>query len=180
MTEMESLTNEVINGRMTLQEVSNKIDTYLSELEAKLLDDLKKTQQEIEETTQELNKAIAMGDLSENAEFSAAVKQLKELRIAYVTINTRLNAIGSNRKKSNYQHIGLIVVGTTVQLHDEVNNIDYVFKLFPENISDVNNGIIDSLSRIGKAIFRKEKGQTVIVEDHMTGFLITYRIVDLY
>jgi transcription elongation factor GreA len=93
----------------------------------------------------EIKKAVAMGDLSENAEYHMA-KQRQEF------VNARLGQL-KNR----------IAFGSTVLVYDSTKDEEIEYKLVTSEESDVNQGLISTTSPIGRGLVGKQVGDTAVV-----------------
>ena len=129
----------------------------------------KKLQEEIAALEHELNhelpaelkKAVALGDLSENAEYHMA-KQRQEF------VKARLRQLGrrlADLSLINLNNIPKDKVGqvTTVKVYDNDNGEELQYKLVTSEESDVAAGKISTTSPIGRALLNKKVGDTTVV-----------------
>jgi transcription elongation factor GreA len=129
----------------------------------------KKLQEEIQilehelnvELPRELKKAVAMGDLSENAEYHMA-KQRQEF------VRARLDQL--KRRVSDLSMINMnniprdrAALGSTVLIYDATKGEEIEYKLVTSEESDVKKGLISTSSPIGKAMMGKKVGDTAMV-----------------
>ena len=129
----------------------------------------KKLQKEIQvlehelnvELPRELKKAVAMGDLSENAEYHMA-KQRQEF------VRARLNQL--KKRVSDLSMINMnniprdrAALGSTVLIFDATKGEEIEYKLVTSEESDVTKGLISTSSPIGRAMMGKKVGDTAIV-----------------
>jgi transcription elongation factor GreA len=130
---------------------------------------VKKLQEEIQaleyelnnELPQELKRARAMGDLSENAEYimakqrqdivAARLGQLRK-RLANLSL-VNLNNIPTDR----------IAFGSRVVLYDVDRGTNVEYKLVTSEEADVARGLISTTSPIGRSLIGKQVGDTVKV-----------------
>jgi transcription elongation factor GreA len=113
------------------------------------------------ELPRELKKAVALGDLSENAEYHMA-KQRQEF------VKARLRQLGKriadlsliNLSNIPKDKVGL---GSTVRVYDNVKNEEMEYKLVTSEESDVAAGKISTTSPIGRALLNKKPGDTALV-----------------
>jgi transcription elongation factor GreA len=113
------------------------------------------------ELPNELKRARALGDLSENAEYimakqrqdyvSARLAQLKK-RLADLSL-INLNNIPKDR----------IAFGTRVVLYDVDRDTELEYKLVTTEEADVSNGLISTTSPIGRGLMGKKLGDTVTI-----------------
>ena len=109
----------------------------------------------------EIKKAVAMGDLSENAEYHMA-KQRQEF------VNARLGQL--KRRMSELALVNLsniprdrVAFGSKVRVFDNSKEEEIDYKLVTSEESDVAKGLISTTSPIGKALMGKKVGDTAVV-----------------
>ena len=113
------------------------------------------------ELPNELKRARALGDLSENAEYimakqrqdyvGARLAQLKQ-RVADLSL-INLNNIPKDR----------IAFGTRVVLYDVDRDAELEYKLVTSEEADVSKGLISTTSPIGRGLMGKKIGDSVTV-----------------
>jgi transcription elongation factor GreA len=113
------------------------------------------------ELPQEIKKARALGDLSENAEYHMA-KQRQEY------VNARLGQLRKRMGELSMVNLAnipkdKIAFGSTVKVFDNHKNEKLAYKLVTSEESDVNKGLISTTSPIGKALMGKKVGDTATV-----------------
>ena len=134
------------------------------------MEDIKKAleeqikQLEYELTTElpaEIKKAVALGDLSENAEYHSA-KQRQEF------VNARLGQL--KRRMGELAMVNLANIprdrvgfGSTVVVFDTGKDEEITFKLVTSEESDVTKGLISTTSPIGRSLIGKEVGDIATV-----------------
>ena len=121
-------------------------------------------QLEYELTTElpaEIKKAVALGDLSENAEYHSA-KQRQEF------VNARLGQL--KRRMGELAMVNLdniprdrVGLGSTIVVFDSTKDEEITYKLVISEESDVTKGLISTTSPIGRALLGKEIGDTAVV-----------------
>ncbi len=118
-----------------------------------------------------LQKARAMGDLSENSEYSAAREELAfvEGRIQEIEEILKTAQIIENQKK------GIVDIGVKVMV--EINGRKEEFHIVGEFEADPNAKKLSHNSPIGKALLGKKVGDWVEVE--IPAGKIKYKIVDI-
>src|SRR3954467_1499099 len=109
----------------------------------------------------EIKKAVAMGDLSENAEYHMA-KQRQEF------VNARLGQLKKRMAELAMMKMAnipkdKIAFGSTVKVFDNTKNEELEYKLVTSEESDVTKGLISTTSPIGKALLGKRVGDTAVV-----------------
>ncbi len=136
----------------------------------KELDELKtkKRQQAVDR----LSKARAMGDLSENSEYSAAKEQLAfvEGRIQEIEEILKNVEVIENNNQENY-----IQLGSSVTV--EINGKKELFQIVGEFEADPLNKKLSHTSPIGKALIGKKPGDWVEIQ--VPAGKIKYKIVEI-
>ena len=122
------------------------------------------TQLEYELTTElpaEIKKAVALGDLSENAEYHSA-KQRQEF------VNARLGQL--KKRMGELAMVNLANIprnkvgfGSTIVVFDSTKNEELTYKLVTSEESDVAQGLISTTSPIGRSLVGKALGDIATV-----------------
>ena len=131
-------------------------------IKRKLEEEIRALEHELaHELPQEIKKAAAMGDLSENAEYHMA-KQRQEL------VNARLGQL--KRRMSELALVNLanipkdrVAFGSRVRVFDNSKEAEIEYKLVTSEESDVTQGLISTTSPIGKALMGKKVGDSAVV-----------------
>jgi len=121
-------------------------------------------QLEYELTTElpaEIKKAVALGDLSENAEYHMAKQR-------QVFVNARLGQL--KKRMGELSMVNLTNIpkdkvgfGATVTVFDVTKDEEIEYKLVTSEESDVAKGLISTTSPIGRALLGKKVGDTATV-----------------
>src|SRR5579875_720393 len=106
------------------------------------------------ELPNELKRARALGDLSENAEYIMA-KQRQEYVAARLADLSLINL--SNIPKDR------IAFGTRVVLYDVDRDTEVEYKLVTSEEADVSKGLISTTSPIGRGLMGRKLGDTVTI-----------------
>ena len=137
-------------------------NTIPEHIKKKLLDEIRQLEHELaHELPQEIKKAAALGDLSENAEYHMA-KQRQEF------VNARLGQMKKRMGElalvnfSNIPH-DKIAFGSRVTVFDTTKDEELVYKLVTSEESDVQKGLISTTSPIGRALIGKQVGDMATV-----------------
>src|SRR6201986_4874648 len=106
------------------------------------------------ELPKEIKKAVAMGDLSENAEYHMA-KQRQEF------VNARLGQLKKRMGELAMVNLSNIPAdkvgfGTTVTVFDSSKDEEIKYQLVTSEESDVSKGLISTTSPIGRALLGKK------------------------
>jgi transcription elongation factor GreA len=111
------------------------------------------------ELPQELKKAVAMGDLSENAEYQAAKQRQEILNAKLANLRKRLAEVAM----INFEKIprDRVSYGSTVVLYDAQKSAEITYKLVSVEESDIQKGFISTSSPIGKGLLNRQEGDAV-------------------
>jgi transcription elongation factor GreA len=126
-------------------------------IKKKLLAEIEVLEHELNhELPAEIKKAVAMGDLSENAEYhmakerqtfvDARLGQLKR-RMAELSL---VNFSNIPKDKTGF--------GSTVVVYDSVKDVEITYRLVTSEESDVTKGLISTTSPIGRGLVGKRVG----------------------
>ncbi|HUO59642.1 MAG TPA: transcription elongation factor GreA [Candidatus Acidoferrales bacterium] len=131
--------------------VKKKLQEEISALEYELQHELPK----------ELKKAVALGDLSENAEYHMA-KQRQEF------VRARLGQLQKRMADLSLVNMANIprdraALGSTIRVYDSTKEEEIEYKLVTSEETDVTKGLISTTSPIGRALMGKKVGDTTEV-----------------
>jgi transcription elongation factor GreA len=109
----------------------------------------------------EIKKAVALGDLSENAEYHMAKQR-------QVFVNARLGQLKKRMGELAMVNLDNIArdkagFGSTVVVYEEAKGADMTYKLVMSEEADVAKGLISTTSPIGRAMLGKEVGDEVTI-----------------
>ena len=109
-----------------------------------------------------IEEARSFGDLSENAEYAAAKEDQAKLEGKILAMEQQLSKAKSIDSSSiDNSHVS---VGTTVTIQDITHNKEFVYSLVSSEESDPENGLISSVSPVGRALMNKKVGDEVSVK----------------
>ena len=129
----------------------------------------RKLQEEIEtlehelshELPRELKKAVALGDLSENAEYHMAKQRQEYVRARLGQLKKRMADLSLiNMNNIPKDKAGL---GSKVKVYDSTKDEQIEYELVTSEESDVSQGKISTTSPIGRALLNKKVGETTLV-----------------
>jgi transcription elongation factor GreA len=133
------------------EQIKKKLRDELNTLEHELAFDIPK----------EIKKAVAMGDLSENAEYHTAKQRQEYLKARVRQLGKRLADLSLiNMNNIPKDKVGL---GSTVTIYDGTKNEEMEYKIVMSEESDVAAGKISTTSPIGRALLNKKVGDTATV-----------------
>ena len=109
----------------------------------------------------EIKKAVALGDLSENAEYHMA-KQRQDF------VNARLGQLKKRMAELSLVNLANIPrdkagFGSTVVVYDSTKDEEIVYRLVTSEESDVAKGLISTTSPIGRGLVGKRVGDVATI-----------------
>src|SRR5215469_5638538 len=139
------------HGQWMPQHIKSQLQKQIAQLEHELAHEL----------PAEIKKAVAMGDLSENAEYHMA-KQRQEF------VNARLGQL--KRRMAELSLVNLANIprdkagfGSTVVVYDSTKDEEIEYRLVTSEESDVAKGLISTTSPIGRGLVGKRVGDMATV-----------------
>ncbi len=137
-------------------------DTVPTELKQRLEEELKQLETELRtELPKELQRAAALGDLRENAEYESARNRQEYVRLRIGTLRKRLADLSMidldrlPRDRAAY--------GSTVVLYDLDREEEVTYSLVMSEDADVEKGLISTNSPIGKSLIGHSEGEEIEV-----------------
>jgi len=132
------------------------------QIKKRLEDEIKVLERELTtELPAEIKRAVALGDLSENAEYHMAKQR-------QVFVNARLGQL--KKRMGELAMVDLSNIprdkagfGATVVVFDSSKNEEIAYKLVTSEESDVTQGLISTTSPIGRALLGKRVGDVATV-----------------
>src|SRR2546425_6681230 len=134
-----------------------------SDIKKKLEEEITVLEKELrEELPKALKTAAALGDLSENADYSAARERQDFVRVRLGHLKQRM----ADLSLINFDKIprDRISLGSTVQLLDVDKDEKITYKLVTSEDANVTQGLISTTSPIGRSLLNKREGETVEVK----------------
>jgi transcription elongation factor GreA len=131
------------------EDFRQKIEDELHQLEVELRTEI----------PQELKRAVALGDLSENAEYEAARNRQDFVRARISNLRKRmadLSMVDTSRLPTDRA-----AYGSTVVIYDLDSGDEITYKLVMAEDSDVANNKISTISPIGRGLMGKREGDEV-------------------
>jgi len=131
-------------------------------IKRKLQDEINALEHELShELPKELKKAVALGDLSENAEYHMAKQRQEYVKARLRQLGRRLADLSLvNMSNIPKDKVGL---GSTVKVYDNTKAEEVEYNLVTSEESDVAAGKISTTSPIGRALLNKKVGDTAVV-----------------
>jgi len=133
------------------EHIKKKLQEEINALEHELSHELPK----------ELKKAVALGDLSENAEYHMAKQRQEYVKARLRQLGRRLADLSLiNMNNIPRDKVGL---GSTVKVFDNTKNEEVEYELVTSEESDFATGKISTTSPIGRALLNKKVGDEIVV-----------------
>ena len=132
------------------------------QIKKRLEEEIKQLEYELTtELPAEIKKAVALGDLSENAEYHMAKQR-------QVFVNARLGQLKKRMGELALVNLSNIpkdrvAFGSKVRVFDSTKDEEIEYKLVTSEESDVSKGFISTTSPIGKALMGKKVGDSAVV-----------------
>lgn len=124
---------------------------------------------------EEIEKAVALGDLRENSEYSAALERQQLVRARLTYISRRLSEISEiNLEQIPQDRVGF---GSRVEVLDLDDDVTETYTVAFGDVINLENSEISMASPIGKALLGKAKGEEAEVT--LPGGEVRFRIVGL-
>jgi transcription elongation factor GreA len=109
----------------------------------------------------EIKKAVALGDLSENAEYHMAKQRQVFVNARLGQLKKRMGELAMvNLANIPHDKVGF---GSRITVFDSTKDEEIVYKLVTSEESDVAKGLISTTSPIGRALLGKQVGDVAIV-----------------
>lgn len=134
----------------------------MEHVKAKLAEEIKALEYELTtELPAEIKKAVALGDLSENAEYHMAKQR-------QVFVNARLGQLKKRMGELSMVNLADIPTdragfGSRITVFDQTKEEEIVYSLVTSEESDVAKGLISTTSPIGRALLKKQVGDIATV-----------------
>src|SRR5262245_5979073 len=135
----------------------------IRELRKKLQDELKTLERELRhELPKEIKRALALGDLRENAEYHSALERQSYVKARIAHLQQRLGELASfNMTAIPRDRVGL---GSTVTVLDLVTETEITYKVVMNDDADIDQGKISVGSPIARGLAGKRVGDEATIE----------------
>lgn len=148
-----------------MRRIKDKYERELAELRRELTIDLPK----------EIQRAVALGDLRENAEYAAALERQSYVQARLARLTQKLQQLATVRLDQVPR--GRVGLGSLVTVRDLNADDEVVYDLVLPDEGDGTPGAISVSSPIGRALMGKEIGDQVAVQT--PGGKRDFEIIDL-
>jgi len=134
----------------------------MREVQQRLAEELKALERELRiELPLEIKTAVAQGDLSENAEYKAALDRQHYVKARISALRERLSELGTlTLDRAPRDRVGL---GSTVVLLDLDSDTEVTYELVIPEISNAESGLISIASPIAKGLIGHKEGERVTI-----------------
>lgn len=148
----------------------------LEEIKKKLEDEIERLMKELTVTLPKaIQKAVELGDLSENAEYKSALERQQFVQARLNHLTQRMSEISKiDTSKISPDHVGF---GSRVKLRDAQSNAEITYSLVFGDYIDLDSDQISMASPIGSALLGKRLNDEVVVR--LPRGDRKYRIVEL-
>lgn len=132
------------------------------QVKKRLAEEIKQLEYELTtELPAEIKKAVALGDLSENAEYHMAKQRQVFVNARLGQLKKRMGELAMvNLTNIPHDKVGF---GSTVTVFDSSKNEELKYQLVTSEESDVSKGLISTTSPIGRALLGREIGDVATV-----------------
>ena len=113
------------------------------------------------EIAEKIKEARAQGDLSENAEYDAALDEQRDIEARIVEIEGILK---NSEVMEEHPDDGTVNIGSHVTIREIGTDFDMDIDIVGSSEANSLKGSISNESPVGMALMRKQAGDTVIVE----------------
>ena len=134
----------------------------MKEVQLRLALELKALEREYRvELPREIKTAVAQGDLSENAEYKAALERQHYVRARISALRERLSELGTlNFDRVPRDKVGL---GSTIVLLDMDTDKEVTYELVIPEVADSEAGLISIASPIARGLLGRKEGEQVTI-----------------
>jgi transcription elongation factor GreA len=148
----------------------------LEEIKQKLEDEIERLMKELTVTLPKaIQKAVELGDLSENAEYKSALERQQFVQARLNHLTQRMSELSRiDTSKISTDRVGF---GSRVKLRDEQSDAEITYSLVFGDYIDLDSDQISMASPIGSALLGKKLNEEVIVR--LPRGDRKYRIVEL-
>jgi transcription elongation factor GreA len=134
----------------------------MRDVQQRLAEELKVLEHELRiELPREIKTAVAQGDLSENAEYKAALERQHYVKARISALRERLSELGTlNLDRVPKDRVGL---GSTIVLLDLDRNAEVTYELVIPEVSDAEAGLISIASPVAQGLLGRQEGDQVTI-----------------
>lgn len=168
---------------MDIVKESRRIDDNLDILLEQTKEELERNNRRFEVCLVDNAQALKDGDLRENSQFEESVRQMQSLNISNSALNEVLKGISTAKAiLREYRSSGIVKELSTVIIQKadrqeyEIAGLkeEYVFKLFPDGLSNQALGILASDSELGSRLLGKREGDIIQISSYKNHSYVNY------
>lgn len=135
----------------------------MKDVKKKLEEKIRKLDRELrEELPEALKKAVALGDLRENAEYQTAKQRQSIVQAELANLRARLSSL--SMIDLGKIPTGKASYGSTLILYDLDTGQEVTYRLVTSEESDVSSGLISTTSPIGRSLMGRVEGDEVEIQ----------------
>lgn len=135
----------------------------------------KRTEEKLSETRKKVGEAASHGDLSENAEYDAAVEESGFLAGRVEEMKALLIGVQVIEPRSTVEDI--VTIGKTVRLHHATTGQEVCYHIVGGGSVDTDGGEVSFFAPVGKALIGHQKNDRVTID--LPGGKSTYEVLSV-
>lgn len=139
-------------------EIASQVDNHIQNLRM----ELESLQAKLKEEQNLAQRASAMGDRSENAEWQIANDNIARYTVSIVSLMNTLDTY--EKYTTSYKATGKVMVGSTLKVIDKLHSTSLYIKIYPPGLGNAKIGAISTATPLGSAVLGKVPGTEVIVK----------------
>ena len=135
----------------------------------------KRCEEKLSEARKKVGEAASHGDLSENAEYDAAVEESGFLAGRLEEMKALLVGVQVIEPKSTVE--GVVTIGKTVRLRHAASGDEVVYHIVGGGSVDTDGGEVSFFAPLGKALIGRKAGDKVTIE--LPGGKTAYEVLSI-
>lgn len=140
------------------KEIESQIENHINNLKKELAS----LQGKLKEAQDTAQRASAMGDRSENAEWQIANDEIARYTVSIMSLDNTLDTY--KKFSTSYTPTGKVMIGSTLKVVDLKHNSTLYIKIYPTGLGNAKIGAISVATPLGIAVLGKTAGTEVIVK----------------
>lgn len=141
---------------------SKEIESQIANHIRNLRMELKTLQERLKEEQDTAQRASAMGDRSENAEWQIANDNMARYTVSIMSLSNTLDTY--QKFSTSYTPTGKVMIGSTLKVQDRRHGSILFIKIYPTGLGNAKIGAISVATPLGSAVLGKTAGTEVIVK----------------
>lgn len=139
------------------------------------LEATRRTEEKLGEARKKVGEAASHGDLSENAEYDAAVEESGFLAGRVEEMKALL--VGVQIVEPRNTMAGIVTIGKTVRLKHVATNAEVAYHIVGGGSVDTDSGEVSFFAPLGKALIGRQVGDSVTLD--LPGGKTTYKVLGI-